>query len=114
MIRPPAPALDLSEEDRREVLKILQAQIPKLPVWAFGSRVQGTARAYSDLDLAVITQEPLSMAAMADLKNAFDESDLVFKVDLVDWATTSENFRKIIKKTKVVLQDGAHFPQRLA
>lgn len=103
---PSAPRLDLSEKERQEVLKILQAQIPQLTVWAFGSRVQGTARTYSDLDLAVITQEPLSLAAMADLKAAFDESELVFKVDVVDWAAASDTFRQIIADKKIVLQLG--------
>ncbi|MBI1919502.1 MAG: hypothetical protein HYS23_00325 [Geobacter sp.] len=37
------------------------------------------------------------------LENDFDESELPFKVDLVDWASTSESFRKVISKTAVVL-----------
>ncbi len=43
---------------------------------------------------------------MADLRDAFSDSDLPFKVDLVDWAATKENFRKIIKKGYVVLKGG--------
>lgn len=31
------------------------------------------------------------------------ESDLPMKVDVVDWATTSENFRRVIAKDKVVV-----------
>jgi type I restriction enzyme S subunit len=38
------------------------------------------------------------------MAEAFDESDLPYKVDLVDWATTSESFRKIIERDRVVVK----------
>ncbi len=100
------PDIDLSEKDLNKVLRILRAHVLGFPVWVFGSRVTGEAGTYSDLDLTVITKDPLPLSTVADLKEAFDESDLVFKVDVVDWATTSETFRRIIEKGKVVLQSG--------
>lgn len=73
-------------------------------VWAFGSRVNGNVKPYSDLDLAVITAEPLDLQTHADLVDAFSESDLPWKVDIVDWATTSDNFRQIILQKYLVIQ----------
>jgi predicted nucleotidyltransferase len=102
----PPPNLDLKPRDWQEVCHILRAHVPEYPVWAFGSRVQGTAKAYSDLDLAIITQQPLSLTKTAALKEAFDESNLSIRVDIVDWATTSETFRQIIAQHKVVVQTG--------
>ncbi len=96
--------LILSPEELTEVKRILQVHVPTFPVWAFGSRVTGNCRKFSDLDIAVITKEPLSLSCMADLQDAFSESDLVFKVDVVDWATTSDAFRKIIEEQKIVIQ----------
>jgi type I restriction enzyme S subunit len=43
---------------------------------------------------------------MASLKEAFDESNLSIRVDIVDWATTSESFRKIIEQDKTIVQKG--------
>lgn len=103
---PAMPKVDLAPHDRAEVARILQAQVPELEVWAFGSRVKGTAKPYSDLDLALITAHPLSLERSGALREAFDESDLPIRVDLVDWATTSESFRKIIEQNKVVIQAG--------
>jgi hypothetical protein len=37
------------------------------------------------------------------LRDAFDDSDLPFPVDLVEWAGTSEEFRKVIAATAKVL-----------
>ena len=73
-------------------------------MWAFGSRAKWVAKPYSDLDLAIITEQPLPIATMADLRESFDESDMTIKVDIVDWATTSEVFRKIIDVNRVVVQ----------
>ncbi|MCX7122829.1 MAG: nucleotidyltransferase domain-containing protein [Gammaproteobacteria bacterium] len=98
------PPIDLSLEDWHEVLHILQKHVPHLQVWAFGSRARRTAKPYSDLDLALITQTPLLLEERAMLADAFDESTLPIRVDLVDWATTSENFRKIITQDKVMIQ----------
>ena len=39
------------------------------------------------------------MNQRALLEHDFDESELPFKVDVVDWATTSDSFRAVIKKT---------------
>jgi type I restriction enzyme S subunit len=96
--------LELRPGELKIVRKILQRYLPERTVWAFGSRVKGRAKPYSDLDLAVLGDQPLSLAIRADLAEDFSESDLNFKVDIVDWATTSERFRKIIKNSYVVIQ----------
>jgi type I restriction enzyme S subunit len=70
---------------------------------AFGSRARGTAKPYSDLDLAIVSDTAIPIGLMAALTDAFSESDLRFKVDVVDWATTSSEFRKIIERDAVVL-----------
>jgi type I restriction enzyme S subunit len=98
------PKIDLNPHDWDEVSRILRIHIPGYEVWAFGSRVTWSAKQYSDLDLAVITKHPLPLSISADLKNAFAESSLSIKVDVVDWATTAESFRRIIEKGKVIVQ----------
>lgn len=100
----PMPAIGITPDQWEIVRDILQRQVPGSAVWAFGSRVKGTAKPYSDLDLAVITDVPMSLTLSASLADEFAESDLPFKVDVVDWATTSENFRQIIARDKVVVQ----------
>ena len=85
------------------VREILRRHVPNREVWAFGSRVKGTSRPYSDLDLAVLGDQPLPLLVRAELAEEFSESDLPFKVDIVDWATTSERFRQIIESEYVVL-----------
>jgi predicted nucleotidyltransferase len=93
-----APALEA-------VLSILHAYLPEYEVWAFGSRVHGcNLKPFSDLDLVVISAKPLDLLKLADVKDAFIESDLPFKVDLLDWATVKEPFRRIIEKDHVLVK----------
>jgi predicted nucleotidyltransferase len=90
--------LDLVPEQLAEVRRILQLHVPGRRVRAFGSRVLGTARPFSDLDLAVMGETPLDFRQLSALKDAFAESNLPFRVDVVDWAATSESFRGIIEE----------------
>ncbi|MDO5056480.1 MAG: restriction endonuclease subunit S [Lautropia sp.] len=97
------PNIDIRPDQWEIVRTILQEHIPGLEVWAFGSRAKWTAKEYSDLDLAIITDTPLPLETSAALNEAFSESDLPWKVDVVDWAATGEDFRRVIETQKTVL-----------
>jgi len=100
------PSIDLSTENWCEVCEILQTHARNYSVWAFGSRVKGNAKKYSDLDLVIVTLKPLSLSKMAQIREAFDESNLPIRVDIVDLASTNKSFQKIIEQQKVVIQEG--------
>ncbi len=87
------------------VQSILRAHVPEYEVWAFGSRVHGrNLKRFSDLDLVVVTDKQLDTLRLADLKEALSESDLPFKVDVLDWSVTNERFRRIIEREHVVVR----------
>lgn len=97
--------LDVRPEHLAIVQKILQRHIPYYEVRAFGSRVKGSAKPYSDLDLVVMTTgNPLTLSEHADLTDAFSESDLPWKVDLADWHLMSDEFREVIWQNNIVVQ----------
>jgi type I restriction enzyme S subunit len=98
--------IDLKPADLEGVREILARHVPEREVRAFGSRVAGPVKKFSDLDLAVMGETPLPSSVLADLEEDFRESDLPFKVDVVDWATTKESFRRIIDRDSVVVQRG--------
>ena len=98
------PLIDVRPDLWDIVQRILKTHVAQHEVWAFGSRAKWTAKAHSDLDLAVISDTPLPLATSAALADAFSESDLPWRVDVVDWATTSASFRQIIERDKVIVQ----------
>jgi type I restriction enzyme S subunit len=100
------PSITVSEADWLIIRNILRAHVPDSAVWAFGSRATGRAKPYSDLDLAISGDKPLGIDLTAQLTEAFAESDLPYKVDIVDWSTASERFRKAIERDRVIVQAG--------
>ncbi|MYJ10544.1 MAG: DNA polymerase beta domain-containing protein region, partial [Gemmatimonadetes bacterium] len=89
----------------------LRRHVPDREVLAFGSRATWTAKDYSDLDLAIMGEEPLSLRASSALDEALVDSDLPFRVDIVDWARIDDSFREIIRRNGVVLQGWGQRPE---
>jgi len=98
--------LQVDPDCLEKVREILGKMIPSCEVRAFGSRVTGTAAKFSDLDLLIMTENPMDVGRLAILKEAFKESNLPFKVDVLDWAATGEKFRNLILEGSVLLQSG--------
>jgi len=95
--------MELKPEYLKIVHEILSLHLPGREIRVFGSRAVGPAKPYSDLDLVIMGDEPLPLTTMRILRDAFDDSDLPFQVDLVEWAGVSEAFRKVIGKTALPL-----------
>jgi predicted nucleotidyltransferase len=78
---------------------------PATGAWVFGSRATATAtaRRYSDLDLALEGERPLSLDVLGDIAEALSESDLPYKVDVIDLRSVDAAFRAIIEPDMVAL-----------
>lgn len=99
------PDIEIDPEHWAIVCDILLRDLADYEVWAFGSRARHAAKRYSDLDLAIMTEQPLPLALYAKVCDAFSESDLPWRVDVIDWASTGESFRNIIVDHHVVIQN---------
>ena len=96
--------IDLNPKHFEIVQHILAKHVHGSEVRAFGSRVKWTAKDYSDLDLAVVGSKPLTLRQGRQLAEAFEESDLPIRVDVLDWHTISEEFKRIIAEEYEVIQ----------
>ncbi len=84
--------IDLNPNYLATVKDILAEHVPRCEVWAFGSRVTWMAKDYSDLDLVVVAGEPLDQSILGRLQEAFQESDLPMRVDVLDWHNISQDY----------------------
>ena len=98
------PDIAITPEQWQIISAILQKHVPDKEVWAFGSRATHTEKPYSDLDLAIISDTGLTLSLLAAIEHDFSESDLPFKVDVVDWAAISETFHGIIESHRVKIK----------
>ena len=99
--------IDLTTAQRKEVAALLQRYLPDTEVWAYGSRVKLTAKPHSDLDMVAFAAKEQSQA-VANLREAFEESYLPFRVDLFVWDEVPEGFHRNIEEARVVVQEKKH------
>ena len=88
---------DLTSEQLTEITQILDKHALNTPVWAFDSRVNMNATEHSDLDIIIVGEEKMPQKEFYQLKDAFEESTLSIKVDVLDWHRASAAFQKNIK-----------------
>jgi uncharacterized protein len=93
---------DLSPEQLALVRRVLALHLPGAKAFLFGSRTRGSAQTYSDLDVAVDAGAPVDLLRLAALEEAFQESDLPFRIDLTDWHRLSPEFREQIRLSNPV------------
>lgn len=95
----------LREKDKLSLLQIFSAVNLPIEVWAYGSRVSGTAHNGSDLDLVIRTTnlKPLPLAVYAALNEKIKESNIPVLVELRDWATLPQSFHRNIAQQYEVL-----------
>lgn len=88
--------MQVSEKDKAWIAGVIHDELPQARVVFFGSRVKGNAEKYSDLDVAVRCLEKIPLDVLSRLNEVFAQSDLPYKVDLVDYQRVDKEFREII------------------
>jgi uncharacterized protein len=99
----------LREKDRQTLLQIFSRIDISCEVWAYGSRVNGTAHAGSDLDLVIRRKNggSIPMETLIDLNDKINDSNIPILVELRDWHNLPESFRQQIIKGFEVLFDSS-------
>jgi predicted nucleotidyltransferase len=95
--------INLPPQHRQTLLALVGQFLPNAKVWAFGSRISGNARPWSDLDIVVFPDAGAGRQ-VSDLREALDESSLPFRVDVLDWGTLPDSFRQNIRQNYAVLR----------
>lgn len=93
--------INLPEKDLNLVIKILKKYFKGASVFFYGSRITENIKPYSDVDIAVKGAEKLDLSAMNRAIEAFEESELNIRVDLLDYNSISEEFKMIIDRKHI-------------
>jgi len=89
----------LKTKYKQMLLDLFSEVILPIEVWAYGSRVKGTAHDGSDLDLVIMTKDgnKIPIELLIELKEKIRDSNVPILVDLFDWARLPESFHKNIE-----------------
>ena len=88
----------IRNKDRQTLLRIFSTVGLPIEVWAYGSRVTGTAHDGSDLDLVIRNQNlvPLPLDVYTELGEKIKNSNIPVLVELRDWTMLPESFHRNI------------------
>jgi predicted nucleotidyltransferase len=96
-------SLAVTDEQRAIIRAILTGIVPDADYLAFGSRLGLHYHPYSDLDIAVKASSKIPLTKLSALEEAFAESDLPFRIDIVDLHRVSPEFRTLVEGNHVRL-----------
>ena len=57
------------------------------------------------MDIVIVGKEKIKRQTLIRLKEEFENSDISFRIDVLDWHRTSDSFKKIIEKEYDVIQN---------
>jgi len=89
----------------KQDLLILRSILGKYPYkfYAYGSRVKGNAKKFSDLDLCII--DNINYEVLYEIEEALNESDISIHIDMKRWnIDMNEDFRSLIKNDLVLFK----------
>ena len=89
--------------EKKHYWQIIQQILFKYPYkfYAYGSRVKGEAWKLSDLDLCYYDNIPSSV--ICEMREKFEQSNLPFMVELVNWKHMRPAFQKSIEKVLTLI-----------
>lgn len=90
--------LDLEDRYKDFIKTTIENILGNVEIYIYGSRVQGKAQKYSDVDIALKWAYVIPIEKIIRLKAVFHDSTFPYKVDIVDIKTLSDKFLKIIEK----------------
>ena len=95
----------LREKDKQALIDIFNQTKLNIEVWAYGSRVNGTAHNGSDLDLVIRTKDltQLDIDAYLKIKDTIQKSNIPILIDIFDWARLPQSFHNNILQNYEVL-----------
>ena len=95
----------IREKDKLALITIFESESTPFEVWAYGSRVEGSAHSGSDLDLVIRSNDlsPIPQKIFSSLSQKIKDSHIPILVELRDWALLPLSFHKNIEQKFEIL-----------
>ena len=95
--------LDLRPDILAAIKAIVYTNLPDCEIRAFGSRVNNSAKPYSDIDISLVTDRVIDDKVLAIIEQAFENSNIPIRVEVCDWHRLTADFQAIIAEHYLVL-----------
>lgn len=88
--------IDLQDSYRKQIIEAVNRHLSEAEVLIYGSRVKGTAKPYSDVDIIIKSNRRINESVLADIRDELSDSDIPYIIDLSDWHSLSDAFKSVI------------------
>ncbi|MDR2463668.1 MAG: nucleotidyltransferase domain-containing protein [Verrucomicrobiales bacterium] len=88
--------IDLDSQQLNLVRRLVREYFPDCEARVFGSRVNGTAKPWSDLDVVIVSGEKLPRAKLQLLREALQAAPLTVRVEVQDWRAVAGEFQRVV------------------
>ncbi len=95
-------AADLERAIGKIMSKYLDLKVYE--VFFFGSRVTGKGNEHSDIDVGIEGPRPVEGNRMASMRDELENLNVLYSIDLVDFAKVDPKFRAVAKQKIVSLK----------
>ncbi len=98
-------ANDMKKDDRELIKEIITRYLDedKYDIFLFGSIASGNENKYSDYDIGIIGKNEVPGYKIANIQADLEESNILRKVDVVDFSIVTKNFKKTALKKIIKL-----------
>ena len=94
--------IDLDKKYADYIKNIIAQNLDNYKLYIFCSRVKGSAKKYSDIDIAIASNE-LTSQIKSKLEFIFENSTIPYKIDIIDLNNITEKFKSLIEQDLVEL-----------
>jgi uncharacterized protein len=100
MVKTYVPKIALMQSEMEFIKSTVNNCLPDSKVYIFGSRVLGTAKRYSDVDIAIENSLKIEMETLMEIKDQISENS-EYLIDIVDLNSISIEFKNIVLHTGI-------------
>ena len=89
----------IKEKYLKKIRTIIEEFVgPNAEVLIFGSSLESDH--FNDIDIGVVDPK-MELSVLGQIKEAFEESDIPYKIDVVDFNKVDEDFKKVVFNNKI-------------
>ena len=78
------PKTGLDNAIKTKIIRVIEALMPSVKIYLFGSRAAGKHQERSDIDIALDAGKELALVDVGEIKNMLNESNIPYQIDIVD------------------------------
>jgi predicted nucleotidyltransferase len=88
--------MNINEQYKQKIINLIVALHPHVKIYLFGSQATGTQVHGSDIDIALDAGKRMDRAAVGEVREVLNATDIPYKIDVVDFHFVPEKMQSMI------------------